>query len=61
MVLEALALLLNMGAKRWGLLVLEADKLPVAQIDGLPVWVAVRKAAVADEWMFHCDVIMSAG
>ncbi len=57
----ALALLLNMGAKRWSLLVLEAERLHVAQIDGLPVWVPVRKAAVAAEWMFHCDVIMFAG
>jgi hypothetical protein len=50
-----------MGAKRWSLLVLEAERLLVAQIDGLPVWVPVRKAAVATEWMFHCDVIMFAG
>ncbi len=56
-----LALLLNMGAKRWSLLVLEAERLPVAQIYGLPVWVPVRKAAVAAEWMLHCDLIMFAG
>ncbi len=56
-----LVLLLNVGAKRWSLLVLEAERLPVAQIDGLPVWVPVRKAAVAAEWLFHCGVIMFAG
>ncbi len=57
----ALALLLNVGAKRWILLVLESERLSVAQIDGLPVWVPVRKAAVAAEWMFHCGVIMFVG